>query len=59
MSNFFDFGLFYIDREYFEEMRDTLSKEGISIEKAVFSPQTSRVSDKDLESMFGIKIDMK
>lgn len=58
--NFFDLGFFYIGKEYLEEMHTTLeATKKLSDDdlKAYLFPG-SRISDKELETLFGIKMGM-
>ncbi len=54
--NFFDFGFYYIGKEYLDEMHTRLTgiKGGADI-----CPRCTGPTDKELEKLFGIKFSMK
>ena len=56
--NFFDFGFLHIGREYYEELYDTLDKLP-NVNAAEVLPARAGISDKELESLFGIRLKMK
>lgn len=56
--NFFDFGFLHIGREYYDELYDKLdSLPGVNAAEVL--PARAGISDKELESLFGIRLKMQ
>lgn len=59
VHNFFDFGLFYIGKEYMEEVESQLKKALKGQDTNKILPSSHHISDKEMEKIFGIKFTMK
>ncbi len=59
VHNFFDFGFFYIGKEYMEEVETQLKKTLKGQDTNRILPSSHHITDKEMEKIFGIKFTMK